>query len=140
MASAQTHKQTGDRGGEKAERDLRERGCSFDKNIFIILLRARVCCRGRRLTRPSQSCAVRSDTIYSLSGFGSAAGWCNSRKYRPSAVLAAVSVHEWQTTVNAKREKKNGFSADQRVAVIQFWFVQTADRLAELGSADDHDI
>lgn len=82
---------------------------------------------------------VRRHLFFEWFWLGSAAGWCNSRKYRPSAVLAAVSVHERQTTVNAKREK-NGLSADQRVAVIQFWLVQTADRLAERGSADNRDI
>lgn len=97
------------RRGENAERGLRN-GIQLLKiiyiYIFIILLRACMCCRGQRLTRPSQSgpCReVRRHLFFEWFWLGSAAGWCNSRKYRPSAVLAAASVHEWQTTVNAKR-------------------------------------
>lgn len=92
-----THVQTCTCQGENAERGLRNGIQLFKKNIFIILLRVCMCCRGQRLMRQSQSSPcreVRRHLFFEWFWLGSAAGWCNSRKYRPWAVLTAVSVHE----------------------------------------------
>lgn len=89
-------------------RERSEKGDAAFKKIYLYYLTC-MCCRGQRLTRQSQSglCReVRHHLFFEWFWLGSAAGWCNSRKYRPSAVLAAVSVRDWQTTVNAKRKKK----------------------------------
>lgn len=82
-------------------------GCSFQKKIS--LLSYYVCACVADFMRRSQSGPCREVTnhlFFEWFWLGSAAGWCNSRKYRPSAVLAAASVHKWQTTANAKRKKK----------------------------------